>query len=76
MRGEGGREHKKHVTTSRLLLPLVYVTEAQPLEKYDAEDAIARERDVGEFYADFRSSFSKRKETHFRCAEYSRRDDD
>jgi hypothetical protein len=44
MRGEGGREHKKHVTTSRLLLPLVYVTEAQPLEKYDAEDAIARER--------------------------------
>jgi hypothetical protein len=52
-------------------------TEAQLLlEKYDAEDAIARERDVGEFYADFRSSFSKRKETHFRCAEYSRRDDD
>jgi hypothetical protein len=75
MRGEGGREHKKHVT-SRLLLPLA-ATEAQLLlEKYDAEDAIARERDVGDFYADFRSSFSKRKETHFRCAEYSRRDDD
>jgi len=75
MRGERGREHKKHVT-SRLLFPLVYVTEAQPLEKYDAEDAIARERDVGDFYADFRSSFSQRKERHFRCAEYSRRDDD
>ena len=43
MRGEGGREHKKHVT-SRLLLPLA-ATEAQLLlEKYDAEDAIARER--------------------------------
>ena len=57
MRGEGGREHKKHVT-SRLLFPLVYVTEAQLLlEKYDAEDAISRERD---FYADFRSSFSQK----------------
>jgi hypothetical protein len=43
MRGEGGREHKKHVT-SRLLFPLA-ATEAQLLlEKYDAEDAIARER--------------------------------
>jgi hypothetical protein len=62
MRGEGGREHKKHVTTSRLLLPLVYVTEAQPLEKYDpAEDAIARERD---FYADFRSRRFPKEKRH------------
>ena len=60
MRGEGGREHKKHVTSR--LFPLVYITEAQPLEKYDpAEDAISRG-----FLCRFSfSSFSQRKETHF-----------
>jgi hypothetical protein len=64
MRGEGGREHKKHVT-SRLLFPLVYVTEAQLLlEKYDAEDAIARECDVGDFYADFRSRRFPKEKRH------------
>ena len=64
MRGEGGREHKKHVT-SRLLFPLA-ATEAQLLlEKYDAEDAISRERDVGDFYADFRSRRFPKEKRHF-----------
>lgn len=77
MRGEGGREHKKHVT-SRLLFPLA-ATEAQLLlEKYDAEDAIARERDVGDFYADFRSRrFPKEKrQTLQTCRILSTHDDD
>jgi len=74
MRGEGGREHKKHVTSR--LFPLVYITEAQPLEKYDAEDAISRERDVDVIFMQIfvLVGFPKKRDTLFRCAEDSRRE--